>query len=51
LIGANGSFLFFWYDSGTEKSSPKVLNWQLEKEIREIDKQWQNSDPDLPMLH
>ena len=48
LIGANDSFLFFWYESETEKSSLKVLNWKLEMEIRKIDKQWQNSDPDLP---
>jgi hypothetical protein len=48
LIGASDSFLFFWYESETEKSSLKVLNWKLEMEIREIDKQWQNSDSDLP---
>jgi hypothetical protein len=48
LIGANDSFLFFWYESETEKSSLKVLNWQLEKEIREIDKPWQDSNPELP---
>ncbi len=40
--------MFFWYESETEKSSLKTFNWQLEKEIREIDKLWQNSDQNLP---
>jgi hypothetical protein len=48
LIGANDSFIFFWSEKSKKRKELLVFNWQLEKEIREIDKKWQNANPALP---